>query len=60
VFVQRLPSVDDAPGVLETRMTDIGHPLYGVYGPDPRGMPETLSSELSEAIISWIVTRVNY
>lgn len=58
VFLNRLPKVQDAPDVLETRMTDVNHPLYGVYGPDPRVMPETLPSELSEAMISWMVARV--
>jgi creatinine amidohydrolase len=58
VFLNRLPSVETAPDVLETRMTDVNHPLYGVYGPDPRVMPEGLPAKLSEAMISWVVARV--
>lgn len=58
VFLNRLPSVEVAPDVPETRMTDVNHPLYGVYGPDPRTMPDTLPAELSEAMLKWMVTRV--
>jgi creatinine amidohydrolase len=59
VFLQNLPNVTDAPDVLATRMTDALHPLYGIYGPDPREMPETLPRELSEAMLKWIVATVN-
>jgi creatinine amidohydrolase len=59
VFLQNLPSVNDAPDVLETRMSDIKHPLYGISGPDPRVMPETLPVELSEAMVKWIVAQIN-
>ena len=59
VFWQNLPSVDAAPDVLETRMSDVKHPLYGVSGPDPRVMPATLPQELGEAMLKWIVARVN-
>lgn len=59
VFLNRLLSVDAAPDNLETRMTDVNHPLYGVYGPDPRVMPDSLPSELSEAMLKWIVARVS-
>jgi creatinine amidohydrolase len=59
VFLNRLPSVDAAPDVLETRMTDVNHPLYGVYGPDPRVMPDNLPEELSEAMLNWMVARVS-
>jgi creatinine amidohydrolase len=59
VFLQNLPTVDNAPDVLETRMSDVAHPLYGVFGPDPRVIPDTLPQELSEAMLKWIITQVN-
>jgi creatinine amidohydrolase len=59
VFLQNLPSRDVAPDVLETRMSDVTHPLYGISGPDPRVMPDTLPAELSEAMLKWIVAQIN-
>jgi creatinine amidohydrolase len=59
VFLKNLPTVTEAPDVAETRMSDVSHPLYGISGPDPREMPETLPKELSEAMLKWIVAQVN-
>jgi creatinine amidohydrolase len=59
VFLQNLPSVKEVPDVLETRMTDVHHPLYGISGPDPRVMPELSPQELSKAMLEWMTTSVD-
>jgi len=59
VYLDRLPDLDTHPDNLETRMTDPSHPLYGIYGPDPREMPETLPDTLVTQMVDWIVQRVD-
>ncbi len=61
VQLNRLPSLKDAPLTTddwsETRH-DPKHPVYGVFGPDPRGFDPNKATPLLEAATNWLVKKV--
>jgi creatinine amidohydrolase len=65
VQLRRLPAIEQAPAddpggdVLGAHRHDPGHPLYGVFGPDPRGFDPEQAGELLDEIVSWTVRKVS-
>jgi len=65
VQLERLPSAAQAPAddpggdVFGTHRHDPGHPLYGVFGPDPRGFDPAHVDELLEDVVGWTARQVS-
>ena len=57
VFTDRLATKEETPDKIGSR-EDLTHPLYGVYGPDPREVTDKLSEELHEQLVEWIIAQV--
>lgn len=60
VHLDRLVSPTQRPATSEIAemFSDPTHPLYGVWGPDPREMPADLPARLSQAVQRWMVAQV--
>ena len=60
VHLDRLASVEErsATAEISEMFSDETHPLYGVWGPDPREMPADLPAKLSVAVRDWMVAMV--
>jgi len=60
VRLDRLPSAAEHPGVdpdgnpMGDHRHDPGHPLWGIFGPDPRGFDAAQSTALHDALVRWL------
>jgi creatinine amidohydrolase len=58
--IDRLPSLDDSPAVdpggdsRGAHRHEPGHPLWGIFGPDPRRYQPADAQELLESVVSWL------
>jgi creatinine amidohydrolase len=65
VQLRQLPSLHQAPAndpdgdVRGNHRHDPGHPLYGVFGPDPRRFDAEKAGELLEEIVTWAIDQVD-
>jgi creatinine amidohydrolase len=65
VHVDRLPSPTDHPGVdpdgnpAGDHRHDPTHPLWGIFGPDPRSFDHDLASRLLETLVTWLAGDAN-
>ena len=64
VQLQQLPSLQQEPSndpdgdVRGNHRHDPAHPLYGVFGPDPRSFDPGKAGELLEEIVEWTIDQV--
>lgn len=64
VHLERLPSLADHPSIdpggddQGTHRHDPAHPLWGVFGPDPRGLDLARSGVLRDAMVTWLSAEV--
>lgn len=64
VQLERLPSLAAAPSIdpdghtIGPQRHDPAHPLYGIFGPDPRRYDPSQSEPLLEAMVGWVIARV--
>lgn len=62
VQLNRLPALQDAPLVNDddwgTGRHDPNHPIWGVFGPDPRNFKTTQARPLLDASVAWLVSEV--
>jgi creatinine amidohydrolase len=62
VQLGRLPNLELAPlakdDIWDDRRHDTAHPIYGVFGPDPRHFNATRAQPLLDAAVQWIVRQV--
>jgi creatinine amidohydrolase len=56
--LERAPSVDPGGDVSGAHRHDAGHPLHGVFGPDPRTFDPGRAGELLEEIVTWLIGHV--
>jgi creatinine amidohydrolase len=60
--IGRLPSLDDSPAVdpggdsRGAHRHQPGHPLWGIFGPDPRRYQPGDAQELLESVVSWLAS----
>jgi creatinine amidohydrolase len=60
--IGRLPSLDDSPAVdpggdsRGAHRHQPGHPLWGIFGPDPRRYQPGDARELLESVVSWLAS----
>lgn len=65
VQIDRLPPLETAPSVdpggnpMGPQRHDPGHPLYGIFGPDPRRFDPAASAPLLEAMVAWVIEEVD-
>jgi creatinine amidohydrolase len=65
VQLQQLPTLDQAPAddpdgdVQGNHRHDPAHPLYGVFGPDPRTFDPTTAGLLLEDLVTWTVEQLD-
>jgi creatinine amidohydrolase len=65
VQLQRLPGLAEAPSVdpggdvQGPQRHDPEHPLYGVFGPDPRRFDPDRAADLLAEVVSWTVAQVD-
>ncbi len=57
VELARLPSLELAPDTGPDRH-DPGHPLHGVFGPDPRTFDPATAGDLLAEIVAWVISNV--
>ena len=64
VQLERLPSLAAAPSIdpdghtMGPHRHDPAHPLYGIFGPDPRRYDPSQSEPLLEEMVGWVIARV--
>jgi creatinine amidohydrolase len=64
VKIDQLPPLDAAPSIdpdgneMGAQRHDSSHPLYGIFGPDPRHFDPTGAPALLEAMVDWLVGEV--
>jgi len=54
------PSIDPGGDTMGPQRHDPAHPLYGIFGPDPRRYDASRSAALLEAMVGWVVDRVRH
>jgi creatinine amidohydrolase len=65
VHLDRLPTLDSHPGVdpggdeMGNQRHDPAHPLWGIFGPDPRGIDLEASGDLRVTLETWIAHEVS-
>jgi len=65
VQLDQLPPIDAAPAAdpegdcWGTHRHDPQHPLYGIFGPDPRTLDRAEAMRLHEATVDWLVATVD-
>jgi creatinine amidohydrolase len=65
VQLHQLPSMQQAPSndpdgdVMGKHRHDPAHPLYGVFGPDPRTFDPDRAGDLLEEVVAWTVGQVD-
>jgi creatinine amidohydrolase len=65
VHIERLPPVSDHPSIDPDGDTagehrhDPTHPLWGVFGPDPRAFDPAAAVRLLEVLVNWLTTTAN-
>lgn len=52
------PSIDPGGNEMGPQRHDPTHPLYGIFGPDPRNYDPANSTRLLEAMVDWVIERV--
>lgn len=52
------PSIDPHGNPMGPQRHNPGHPLYGIFGPDPRHYDPSKSADLLTAMIDWLIARV--
>ena len=52
---RRHPSIDPGGDVAGAHRHDPDHPLWGVFGPDPRDLDAVETMQLAEAMTTWLV-----
>ena len=52
------PSVDPGGDQMGPQRHDPAHPLYGIFGPDPRAYNSSQAPALLDAMVAWLVGRV--
>lgn len=52
------PSIDPGGNEMGPQRHDPGHPLFGIFGPDPRRYDPGRSAALLDAMVEWVVSRV--
>jgi creatinine amidohydrolase len=57
--LEQAPSIDPNGDVRGHHRHDPGHPLHGVFGPDPRRFDPEKARELLEEIVAWTVDQVD-
>ncbi|MEQ1769200.1 MAG: creatininase family protein [Devosia sp.] len=64
VHVERLPPLESAPAIdpngnsMGPQRHEKSHPLYGIFGPDPRHYDPAAAQPLLKAMVDWVVGRV--
>lgn len=53
-----VPSIDPDGQTMGPQRHDPSHPLYGIFGPDPRHYDPSRSAPLLEAMVAWVIARV--
>jgi creatinine amidohydrolase len=65
VHLEQLPQLSQAPAddpggdVMGNHRHNLNHPLYGVFGPDPRTFDAGRAAGLLDEIITWIISQVD-
>lgn len=54
----RTPAEPPEPDPFGEQRHDPAHPLYGVFGPDPRGFEPAHSAALLDALVDWLIEQV--
>jgi creatinine amidohydrolase len=54
------PSVDPGGNQMGPQRHDPSHPLYGIFGPDPRRYDPSSAAALLNAMVDWVVERVRH
>ena len=52
------PSIDPGGDEMGEQRHDPSHPLYGIFGPDPRRYDPSQAPALLDAMVSWVIGRV--
>jgi creatinine amidohydrolase len=52
------PSIDPDGNEMGPQRHDPAHPLYGIFGPDPRRYDPAKAAGLLEAMVDWVIGRV--
>lgn len=53
-----VPSIDPGGNEMGPQRHDSSHPLYGIFGPDPRRFDPAAAPALLEAMVDWLVREV--
>lgn len=53
-----VPSIDPDGNEMGPQRHDPSHPLYGIFGPDPRRLDPARSEGLLDAMVDWVIGRV--
>jgi creatinine amidohydrolase len=56
--LRQAPAADPGGDVRGNHRHDAGHPLYGVFGPDPRTFDPGRAGELLDEIVTWLIGQV--
>ena len=65
VHIDLLPPAAERPGVdpdgnpMGDHRHDPLHPLWGIFGPDPRGFDPSTSAGLGETLVAWLADSVS-
>jgi creatinine amidohydrolase len=51
------PSIDPGGNEMGPQRHDPSHPLYGIFGPDPRRYEPSKAAGLLEAMVDWVIER---
>lgn len=52
------PTIDPGDNPMGPQRHDRAHPLYGIFGPDPRNYDPSRSAALLTAMVDWVIVRV--
>lgn len=52
------PSIDPGGNQMGPQRHDPAHPLFGIFGPDPRRFDKTVAPALLEVMVEWLVSEV--
>ena len=53
------PSIDPGGNQMGPQRHDPAHPLYGIFGPDPRRYDPTVGPALLDAMVTWLIGEVD-
>jgi creatinine amidohydrolase len=57
--LETTPSIDPDGNTMGTQRHDPAHPLYGIFGPDPRFYDPHAGPVLLNAMVNWIITELD-